>query len=277
MRSFLISTILILISSSCKPQPEAKSSPVGYNLQQPEKISLSESLLEVSGIAFRNGDPDTVFAVQDEDGRVFSIAMDSKEQKSSSFQSGGDYEDLTIMNDRMFVLKSNSSIYSFPLAAISGKKVPEVAEYKKLLPSGEYEGMYYDSLTNKIIVMCKSCKDDKKAESLTGYTLQVDGDRLILDEAFKLNYKSAQVKGKLKPSALARHPLTKQWYIISSVNRSLLILDDEWQIREVHPLSSKIFNQPEGIAFDKQGNLYISNEGDELTQGNILKFIYRSR
>lgn len=277
MRIFLISTILILISSSCKPQPEAKSSPAGYNLQQPEKISLSESLLEVSGIAFRNGDPDTVFAVQDEDGRVFSIAMDSKEQKSSSFQSGGDYEDLTIMNDRMFVLKSNSSIYSFPMAAISGKKVPEVAEYKKLLPSGEYEGMYYDSLTNKIIVMCKSCKDDKKAESLTGYTLQVDGDRLILDEAFKLNYKSTQVKGKLKPSALARHPLTRQWYIVSSVNRSLLILDGEWQIREVHPLSSKIFNQPEGIAFDKQGNLYISNEGDELTQGNILKFIYRSR
>ena len=277
MRIFLISTILILISSSCKPHPEVKSSPAGYNLQQPEKISLSESLLEVSGIAFRNGDPDTVFAVQDEDGRVFSIAMDSKEQKSSSFQSGGDYEDLTIMNDRMFVLKSNSSIYSFPMAAISGKKVPEVAEYKKLLPSGEYEGMYYDSLTNKIIVMCKSCKDDKKAESLTGYTLQVDGDRLILDETFKLNYKSAQVKGKLKPSALARHPLTRQWYIVSSVNRSLLILDGEWQIREVHPLSSKIFNQPEGIAFDKQGNLYISNEGDELTQGNILKFIYRSR
>ncbi|RZK63080.1 MAG: SdiA-regulated family protein, partial [Pedobacter sp.] len=32
------------------------------------------------------------------------------------------------------------------------------------------------------------------------------------------------------------------------------------------------FNQPEGIAFDRDNNLYISNEGGDLSAGNILMF-----
>ncbi|RZK46858.1 MAG: SdiA-regulated family protein, partial [Pedobacter sp.] len=39
--------------------------------------------------------------------------------------------------------------------------------------------------------------------------------------------------------------------------------------------SSNTFNQPEGIAFDKDGNLFISNEGSETQTGNILRFDYK--
>jgi secreted PhoX family phosphatase len=52
----------------------------------------------------------------------------------------------------------------------------------------------------------------------------------------------------------------------------LVVTGNDWKIREACQLNGNIFNQPEGIAFDTAGNLYISNEGDDLTQGNILKF-----
>lgn len=278
MKIYLISAFLILVTTACKSQRESTSNPNGYDLKMPEKFSLPESLLEVSGIAFRDGNHDTIFAIQDEDGSLFKLGWKDSKQQNISFAPSGDYEDLAIMGNQVFILKSNGNIYSFSLSNATGKSASNVKEVKKLLPPGEYEGMFYDSLTNNLIVLCKECKADKKSKSLTGYTLKQEAGMLTRSGQFNIDYQSKAgdktIKGMLKPSALARHPLTKQWYIISSVNKTLLITDDEWVIQETHPLRSKNFNQPEGIAFDKRGNLYISNEGDEITAGNILKFTY---
>lgn len=278
MKIYLISAFLILVTTACKSQRESTSNPNGYDLKMPEKFSLPESLLEVSGIAFRDVNHDTIFAVQDEDGSLFKLGWKDSKQQNISFAPSGDYEDLAIMGNQVFILKSNGNIYSFSLANATGKSASNVKEVKKLLPPGEYEGMFYDSLTNNLIVLCKECKADKKSKSLTGYTLKQEAGMLTRSGQFNIDYQSKAgdktIKGMLKPSALARHPLTKQWYIISSVNKILLITDDKWVIQETHPLRSKNFNQPEGIAFDKRGNLYISNEGDEITAGNILKFTY---
>lgn len=278
MKIYLISAFLILVTTACKSQRESTSNPNGYDLKMPEKFSLPESLLEVSGIAFRDVNHDTIFAVQDEDGSLFKLGWKDSKQQNISFAPSGDYEDLAIMGNQVFVLKSNGNIYSFSLANATGKSASNVKEFKKMLPPGEYEGMFYDSLANNLIVLCKECKADKKSKSLTGYTLKQEAGMLTRSGQFNIDYQSKAgdktIKGMLKPSALARHPLTKQWYIISSVNKILLITDDEWVIQETHPLRSKNFNQPEGIAFDKRGNLYISNEGDEITAGNILKFTY---
>jgi len=53
----------------------------------------------------------------------------------------------------------------------------------------------------------------------------------------------------------------------------LVITNSKWQVEDAVSLSSNVFTQPEGIAFDKDGNMYISNEGDDLSDGNILKFV----
>ena len=83
------------------------------------------------------------------------------------------------------------------------------------------------------------------------------------------------LKTGLKASALTRDPHSGEWYILSSVNKVLIVASPDWKVKSVHRLNSSIFNQPEGIAFDENMNLYISNEGDELTSGNILKFNYK--
>ena len=91
----------------------------------------------------------------------------------------------------------------------------------------------------------------------------------------KIDKMSGKKKGTFHPSALAINPITKQWFIVSSVNKVLLVADEKFNIISTHHLSSNTFNQPEGIAFDKDGNLFISNEGSETTSGNILKFDYK--
>ncbi|HRO71502.1 MAG TPA: SdiA-regulated domain-containing protein, partial [Chitinophagaceae bacterium] len=84
---------------------------------------------------------------------------------------------------------------------------------------------------------------------------------------------AGKIKRGFRPSGLARNPITSEWFVISSVNKLLVVADSTWNIKQACKLNGNVFNQPEGIAFDKAGNLYISNEGDDLSEGNILKFI----
>ena len=111
------------------------------------------------------------------------------------------------------------------------------------------------------------------------YTLKQDnnGDLQIVGQS-KIDLSPIKLKGpekkpKIHPSCIARHPLTKEWYIISSVNKLLIILDDQWKVKKYHMLDPVIFKQPEGIAFDVKGNMFISNEGGDGA-ANILEFNY---
>jgi uncharacterized protein YjiK len=65
----------------------------------------------------------------------------------------------------------------------------------------------------------------------------------------------------LKPSGVAIDPLTKDVYVIASVGNIMVVINRESEIKQIELLKEKTFKQPEGICFDKQGNLYISSEG----------------
>lgn len=277
----VLSVSLLLVVYACKPVPSKFSSPKGYNLDKPDRFNMPESLLEISGIAFNNGIADTIYSVQDEEGKVFKQKWDVKKQTNTRFASKGDFEDLAILKDRIFVLKSSGTLYAFPISETSKKETKNVKHMKDVLPDGEYEGMYADAAASKVYVLCKSCTGDKKTKKLSGYIFDYSSekDTLIQTASFSVDLEhikalNPKLKASLSPSALARNPGTKEWYILSSSNKLLLVADEQWKIKEVHRLNSSTFNQPEGMAFDKDFNLYISNEGDELTNGNILKFKY---
>ncbi|MNT78403.1 hypothetical protein D3C72_2176360 [compost metagenome] len=53
----------------------------------------------------------------------------------------------------------------------------------------------------------------------------------------------------------------------------LVVTDDKWEVIGAYPLNPAIFNQPEAIAFDHAGNLFIGNEaGDKNGKATLLKF-----
>ena len=52
-------------------------------------------------------------------------------------------------------------------------------------------------------------------------------------------------------------------------------MDAQWIVKKVYPLKPTLFPQPEGIAFDKDNNLYISNERVAVDAATVLKFLYK--
>jgi uncharacterized protein YjiK len=280
----IITTLLVTVAiAGCNPSESqkkdkkegTKSAFTEYDMSSPDKFNMPESLFEISGIAFNRGKSDTVYAVQDEEGKLFRLAWDFKVQQHTKFGKKGDYEDVSILNGQAVILKSNGTLYTFPLSEAVYEEPDAVIEIKKWLPKGEYEGMYGDDKTGNLYVLCKNCDQDSK-NIVSGFILN-PSDTTSTVTNFSLNVKEiSAIHGKaergFRPSGLAQNPVTNDWYIISAVNKLLVITDSNWKVKNAVPLSSNMFVQPEGIAFDQTGNLYISNEGDDLAEGNILKF-----
>lgn len=280
LRTCLICFFIFLFFSNCNTAVSYKS-PAGYNFTKPEKFLLTAALNEISGIAFLNGNTDTLFAIEDEDGKLYTYSLSSKKLEHNKFGKKGDYEDVTIINNKeVAVLKSNGSIYLFPVEMIGKERIDSVEEYNAILPEGEYEGLFADKDT--LFTLCKHCPVDKPSKEVTVYTLvKTLGAPLSVSNSFTINVSKIQSqkgaeKIKFHPSGLAKNPITNEWYIISSVNKLLLVLDEQWKMKGVYPLDPALFNQPEGIAFNSKGDLYISNEGGEGT-ATILLFRYQNQ
>jgi len=276
----IIFILSMAISFSCK-NANRYTSPSGYDFKKGDKFNMPSSLLEVSGIAFHNFNSDTIYSIQDEDGKLYKQQWDVKKQKNVKFAAKGDFEDLAIIDSNVVVLKSNGSLYLFSLKETNKKETKEVREFKNLFPKEEYESIYADQPTGNIYVLCKNCPQDKKNKQVTGYQLKYDKGTGTMDSSgtFIINLEpipvlNSKLKANLSPSAMAKNTMTDEWYILSSANKLLVVTDLQWKIKAVHKLNSTVFNQPEGIAFDNHHNLFISNEGDEITDGNIIKFKY---
>jgi hypothetical protein len=265
-------------ASNSKKAAVSSASPAGYDLNHPVKYDMPTELLEISGIAFNNGDAGTIYAEQDEEGKIFSFRPGDSKINHAKFGKAGDYEDVAVLNNQAIILRSDGSLFSFPLAEVKAGQINSVKEYKKILPAGEYEGLHADG--GKLYALCKQCAGKDHNKECNGYIFNIAADGNITQSGtFTIDVqKIAGLIGKVKlrfhPSALAKNPLTRQWYVLSSVNKLIVVLDEQWNVQQAYPISGKTFLQPEGIAFDKQGNLYISNEGDKITNGNVLLFKY---
>ena len=266
----------LVLLAFCSPKEKAASSPNGYDLNQKIKFLMPESLQEVSGICFKNGNPDTVYAIQDEEGKVFRMALGIKKQLNAKFSRSGDYEDVTFLGNKIFVMQSRGNFFAFPAEDVIYKEVDGVQEWKELLPKAEYESMYGDEQSGNLYVLCKNCPQDEDKDLLTGYIIHVKDSGMRVEsftvDVTSLRGKKGKVKKGFRPSALAKNPITNEWFIVSAVNQLLVVADSSWKILSSYHLSANHFNQPEGLAFDRDGNMYISNEGDDVTSGNILKF-----
>lgn len=280
----LFSTLIGLLSfAACAGSAKKEfSSPPPYNLNQPEKFMLPDNLQEISGITFPPGAGDTIYAQQDEDGRLFYFMPGDQKILDVRFGKKGDYEDIAISNGLVVILRSDGTFHTFPFAERPGEKIMNAQEQKGLLPKGEYESLA-SAGENMLYVLCKVCNTDKKKTQTSGYFFKLDTDGTIIPQGnFAMDNQQIERFASLhkqgfRPSALTRNTRTGEWYILSSINKLLVVTDAQWKVKAAYPLNPDLFIQPEGIAFDHDNNLYISNEaGNKQYAATLLKFKYRS-
>lgn len=253
------------------------SSLPGYDLTNPVMIHLKTNLDEISGVVYYPKDT-SIFAVDDEEGILYKIFVRKQVQiKKWKFSGEGDYEDLVLSDSTFFALQSNGNLKSFKFSSKDSFSSEDCTV--PLQGNNEFETAYYDSAQKKIVLICKDCEDDGR-KIISAYAFD-PYDHTFSDKPFyRINAEDigdelGTDKIKFRASAAAIHPVTKDLYIISSVNKALVIADQSGKVKAAYELDPRLFKQPEGITFTPAGDLLISNESADLGAANILIFKYK--
>jgi len=268
--------ILIFLSfiTSCSSRNSNYQSPPGYNLSKPYVYKLPTILDEISGLLFYPKDSG-IFAIQDEKGWLFKIHLSSPIQiERWKFSNGADYEDLSLVDSTFYVLRSKGILEKFKFAtpdSVSLQSFP-VGPGKN-----EFEALYYDSTLHQLILICKNCGEDSRKEVSS---FAFDPASESFSPSFKIE--TATIRDQLgeddkfrfKPSAAAIHPITKEIYVLASVNRALVILNKDHSVKNTYKVDPRLFKQPEGITFTPRGDMIISNEAADRGVAEILLFKY---
>ncbi|MBV9987973.1 MAG: SdiA-regulated domain-containing protein [Chitinophagaceae bacterium] len=274
LRNLLICATSLLFASCGASGPKNYPSPPQYDLNHPYKISLPEELKEISGIEYYAKDT-SIFAIADNDGWLFKLFLkNAGKPERWKFGKNHDYEDLQRVDSIFYVLSSSGDITSIRFYP----RGDSMATNKFKFPAegnNEFESMYYDSAGHCLNLLCKDCEADKKsAVSTWRFDLNTGTytpSQLVLDVAPIAHALGAE-KLKFKASATAIRPRTRELYILSSVNKALVIADTTGKVKAVYPLDPSIYKQPEGIAFTPAGDLLISNEVNLGEYATLLIF-----
>jgi uncharacterized protein YjiK len=262
------------------------SNTLPYNLAQPDnKIKLPGKLVEVSGLSWF--DKHQLAGIQDEEGYIFIIDTKSEKiVKKEKFTKDGDYEGVAVVRNKLYIVRSDGAIFK---VKDFDEKDQKTKKFKTdLSESNDVEGLCYNEQETELLVLCKEKPGIKsKKESYRAiYSFDLEEKELSKKPKYKINLKKLNsfLNGKFgtnkkynfKPSGIAIHPITNEIYVIASLGKLLVVLGKDGQLKDAEILDPVKFKQPEGITFDPEGNLYISNEGKN-GKANILQFNYKGK
>lgn len=258
-----------------------------YNMDTPSNtFSLSMGLIEISGLSYYPP-KEQLLAVNDERGWLFFLNPKTGEVEDKiTFGNNGDYEAVEWTGTEVSMIKSNGDIYFFDI----GKKELDEVQKTKLNASNDIEGMAYRKSKNELLIACKGNpnleKSDKYKKTKNVFRYDLDKGKikkkpfLSVQDTLLENFVKEMAEGKdwskkqkkkfknrakdFSPSGIAIHPITKDYYLISSQGKTLIVFDDDKNLKSITFLDAKIHRQPEGICFAPNGDLFISNEGKGL-------------
>ena len=275
MKHFKILILCVTLFYACEPKKKVQSESetatiqsinLPYDFENPsEKYDLPDKLKEISGLSYYK--KNQLVCVNDEQGKIFIYDLNEKKIVDKiPFGKDGDYEGVEVVDDEVFVLKSDGKLKGFKIGEAFEREIdcsePEVLEY---------EGLGYDPKSKYLLLVAKERKKDVDDKKMI-YAYDFDRKVLFKHIAIPEEQVKDEANGKnFKPSGIAVHPQTGQTFIIASSGKKLLILSEKGQKEALISLNPKVFEQPEGICFSLDGQLFISSEGKD-GDGYILRF-----
>ena len=275
---------------------------IKYNLEEPNQtFELPKILKEISGLSF-DKEFQKLYAVQDENGIIFIIDKHTGEVENEiEFHKDGDYEGIEVVGDVVYVVKSTGTVYEVKNL---GKEDQKMEKYNLFLTKeNNVEGLCLDPSINQLLMACKGIPAtgesfevirfkkvvygfdlaEKNIDSIPVYDVNLEGIQKCLHQSSTIkdseklhkHFISEDEDLNFNPSGIAIHPLTKNIYILSSAGKTLVVLNPKGEVVYIERLDKKIHKQPEGIAFDQDGTLYISNEGGKEKPAKLYRFDFK--
>jgi hypothetical protein len=274
-----------------------KAATRGYDLNQPAvQWSLPDTLREISGITLIN--ETTVACIQDENGILFVYNLDENDiQRQQPFHLNGDYEGIAKAGSTIYVLRSDGMLFAIERYNSARPLVDSIATG---IPVDNNEGLCYDANENRLLIACKNksrtSKDHKNTRSVYAFDLKTktcspepvfnfdlnDLKRFALEKQVNFPMKEKkqgdvpEVKEpviKFRPSEIAIHPVTNQIYLLSAMDYALFVFSPNGKLEDIRLLDKELFNKAEGITFLDNGDMLISNEGQQK-KPTLLRFNY---
>jgi hypothetical protein len=270
------------------------SNKLGYDFSKSTyNNNLPPVLNEISGLAII--DSTSIACVQDEDGILFIYNIKSRTiTQLHAFGLKGDYEGITLVNDVLYVLRSDGVL--FEIKDYLSKKL-KVKTYPTKIPAINNEGLCYDAINNRLLIGAKGKinKDPSNKDTRYIYSFDLKTKTLNQSPAFSFNIidinltakmqgikipKKQNKKGesiehgfKFNTSEIAIHPLTQQLFVLSATDHALFVFNKNANLEYIEQLNPTVFNKSEGLDFFRNGDMLISNEG-QAHQPTLLRFNY---
>lgn len=255
------------------------------------EFKLPKKLVEISGLSM-SSDGRFLLAVNDEQGKIFFINKSTGEiVREVKFGKSGDYEGVEMVQDKIYALKSNGTIYE--LESFEEEEVSAKSYNTPLNTDNNLEGLAYDKSRHRLLLACKKYAGEeeileKNKYIRSVYAFDLKTKQLLKEPVYRVNRKKTLIAKNVKaaswwqeeladsfaPSGMAVHPKSGNIYLLSSPGKLLLVLNPAGEAIHLERLDKKQFRQPEGICFEKNGVLFISSEGNAKkgVNGEILRF-----
>lgn len=292
--------ILFLLATGCTSKDEHSESITGYTFDHPDiSITLPDTLHEISGLTVI--DSNTVACVQDENGIVFFYDLQNQVIRNQfSFGPDGDYEEITNVGQTLFVLRSDGTLFEIINFGSKDAKADSIATGIK---AKNNEGLCYDHDNHRLLIASKGKigkgREFKNARAIYSFDLQsrVLAEKVLhqidlptikqfaldnnislpaipQDKKKKKSKNNDEPNIKFNTSAISIHPITKQLFVLSADDKLIFIFSPEGHLEHIESLKPALFNKAEGITFFENGDMVITNEGED-NKPTLLRFSYK--